>query len=100
MKLRKLGKDKRGLGLNDIYGIVMIIGIVAILLAIVIYVLLSVGDQMDTIDNGSAASNVTSDVIDDFVDFVPWIGVILLVVAAAIVLGIVIRSFAVRRGGV
>ncbi|GAF87753.1 unnamed protein product, partial [marine sediment metagenome] len=40
------------------------------------------------------ACDATEDVTTDFMDFLPWIGVILLIVAAAIVLGIVIRSFA------
>ena len=36
---------------------------------------------------------------NDFVAFIPWIGIILLVVAAAIVLGVVISSFAGSRKG-
>ena len=40
-----------------------------------------------------ALENITS----DFSDFVPWIGIILLIIAAAIVLGIVINSFRGKR---
>jgi len=36
-------------------------------------------------------------VTDDFTDFVPWIGVILLIIAAAIVLGVLIRSMGQGR---
>jgi len=84
-------KSKRGMSLGDLYPVILTIALVAILLAVVLYVLDEFGNQMD---NDSAAQNATEDVIDDFADFVPWIGVILLIVAAAIVLGIVIRSFA------
>jgi len=43
-------------------------------------------------DYGGTSCVVTRDVIDDISDFIPWIGVILLIIAAAIVLGILIRS--------
>jgi len=91
MKLRSIAKDKRGLGIQDLYPVILIIATVAILLAVVMFVLDEFGDQMT--DNSSAA-NATEDIVDDFVDFVPWVGIILLVVAAAIVLGVVIQSFA------
>lgn len=47
-----------------------------------------------TYKSGGADCDAMEDITGDFVDFIPWIGVILLIVAAAIVLGIVIRSFA------
>ena len=84
-------KNKKGMGIGDIYPIVLTIAIVAILLAVVLFILAEFGKQMD---NGTAAQNATTDIIQDFVDFIPWIGIILLIVAAAIVIGIVIRSFA------
>ena len=90
MELRKISKDKKGMGIGDIYPIILIIATVAILLAVVMFVLGEFGDQMV---NNSAAQNATTDIIGDFTDFVPWIGIILLVVAAAIVLGVVISSF-------
>lgn len=44
--------------------------------------------------------DATDDLVTDFVDFIPWIGIILLVIAAAIVLGILVRSFGTQRTGV
>lgn len=41
---------------------------------------------------GGDACVVTEDIVDDLSDFIPWIGVILLIIAAAIVLGILIRN--------
>jgi len=176
MRLRKL-KDKRGLGINDLYPIILTIAAVAILIGIVMMVLTewqevtsnkeittfnetltnpnvtevgaSVGNatvcgfsnfaviiarnasgvsegciidaanytvDADTgtifastditaeynntawnitysFNYGGESCQATLDVIDDLTDFIPWIGIILLVIAAAIVLGIVISSF-------
>lgn len=79
--------------IGDLYPVILIIATVAILLAVVMFVLDEFGDQMT---NESAAQNATEDIVEDFTDFVPWVGIILLVVAAAIVLGVVISSFAGR----
>jgi len=84
-------RNKKAMGIGDLYPVILTIAIVGILLAVVLYVLSAFGDQMT---NHSAADNATDDIIDDFVDFIPWMGIILLIVAAAIVLGIVINSFA------
>jgi len=46
-----------------------------------------------TYTGGTESCDVLDSITGDFVDFIPWIGIILLIVAAAIVLGIVIRSF-------
>ena len=95
MELEKIKvRNKKGMSIGDIYPIVLTIAVVAILLGVVMYVLDEFADQMTS---NSSAENATEDIINDFVDFVPWIGIILLVVAAAIVLGVVISSFA--RGG-
>jgi len=50
-----------------------------------------------TYSYGGEDCDTMESMIDDFVDFIPWIGIILLIVAAAIVLGIVIKSFAGGR---
>ncbi len=46
-----------------------------------------------TYEWGGKPCEVTVAISNDFTDFIPWIGIILLVVAAAIVLGILVRSF-------
>jgi len=94
MELRKitpLNRNKKAMTIGDLYPVILIIATVAILLAVVMYVLDEFGDQMTT---NSAAANATEDIIEDFTNFVPWVGIILLVIAAAIVLGVVISSFA------
>jgi len=94
--LKLVPKNKKGLGIGDIYPVVLTIALVGILLAIVLFILDEFGDQMT---ENSSAQNATEDISDDFVDFIPWIGVILLVVAAAIVIGVLMRSFAGGAGG-
>ena len=47
-----------------------------------------------TFNYGEEDCEAVEDIIGDFTDFIPWIGIILLVIAAAIILGIVIKSFA------
>jgi len=181
MEIKKILKDKRGLGIRDLYPTILTIVVVAILLGIVFMVLAewisitnneigsiynetntttvtnaSVGtvstasvcgfedftiirvtnasdgvlmdsgnytivsttegtwkltdEAMDGEDNyssknltytyvyGGADCEAVEDIIDDFTDFIPWIGIILLVIAAAIILGLVITSFAGRKG--
>jgi len=97
LSIGQIARDKRGLSIGDIYPVILVIATVAILLAVVLFVLTSFAEQMT---NGSTAQNATKDIVNDFVEFVPWIGIILLVVAAAIVLGVVISSFAGKRGRV
>lgn len=176
MELRKLIKDKRGLGIGDIYPIVLTIAVVAILITIIMLVFNewqgitnklegeTINDTLNTVDefgeyvdnatvcgfddwvitkvtNESTGETVTAGnysydedtgeiwyadveagqfnntnwnisytfvyggedceamrtISTDYVDFVKWIGIILLVVAAAIILGVVISSFASRE---
>lgn len=48
----------------------------------------------------TAASNATQTIVTQFVDFLPWLAIILLVVAAGVVLFFVIRSFSGGPRGV
>ncbi|HEA46673.1 MAG TPA: type II secretion system protein [Candidatus Pacearchaeota archaeon] len=88
---RKLGlmKDKRGMTIGDIYPTMLVIALVAILIAVVLLVLDKFGDQMD---NDSLAQNATENIAQQISDFVPWIGIILLIIAAAIVIGILVNN--------
>ena len=177
--MRGLSQNKKGMGIGDLYPIILTIAVVAILLGVVMFVMdeftlmghdtfsvtnessaIGVGEAGITITNASicgfkdfavtevwnatntsAAQDVNSssytynavtgsvfstghesngsiwnisytyskwrnddgceaveDISNDFVDFIPWIGIILLVVAAAIILGIVIQSFGKKQG--
>jgi len=92
-----MSKDKRGMSVGDIYPVMLTITLVAILIAISIYVITSVGNQLV---NGSAAQNATVTIVSQIVNFLPWLGIILLIVAAAIVLGILVNDLAGGRSRV
>ncbi len=47
-----------------------------------------------TYTGGGTACEGVDDLMDEIVDFIPWIGIILLVIAAAIVLGLLINNLA------
>lgn len=82
---------KKGQSLGGLYGGILVIASIGILLALVMYILSSIGTSLP---DGSAAQNATDTLVDQFVDFLPWLGIILLVLAAGVVLFFVIRSFA------
>jgi len=53
-----------------------------------------------TYSRDTTASNATDTILGQFVNFLPWLGIILLVLAAGVVLFFVIRSFAGSSRGV
>ena len=83
--------DKRGMGIGDIYPALLVVALVSILIGVVLFVLDEFADQ---IGNDTIAGNSTEDLMGEIVDFIPWIGIILLVIAAAIVLGLLINNLA------
>ena len=90
MKMMK----KKGLSLGDLYPAVLTIVLVGIVLGIGLYVL----NQVEAnITGGSAQINTTITGLGGLAD---WIGVIVVVIAAAVVLGVVINSFGSRGRGV
>jgi len=89
-----LKTSKKGMTLNDIYPAVLTIVLIGIILGIGIYVLAEVDDNI-TDATASSAINTT---ISGLADFASWIAVIVVVIAAAIVLGIVLSSFGRRPG--
>ena len=86
--------NKKGLALNDMYPAVLTIVLVGIVLGIGLYVLAQVEKN---ITGGSATINTT---ITGLSGLASWIGVIVVVIAAAIVLGIVVGSFGGQRNGI
>ena len=89
-----LMKDKKGLALGDMYPAVLTIVLIGIVLGIGLYVLAQVESN---ISGGSSYINTT---ITGLGGLASWIAVIVVVIAAAVVLGIVISSFGGRTRGV
>jgi len=92
--MRSILKDKRGLGLGDMYPAILTIVLVGIIVGLGIYVM---SEVESTITGGSSYINTT---ITGLGGMASWIAVIVVVIAAAIVLGIVISSFGGRGRGV
>lgn len=88
-------QNKKGQSLGGLYSGILVIAAIGILLALVMYILSQVGTSLPA---GSAAANATGTLIAQFVAFLPWLGIILLVLAAGVVLFFVIRSFAGGAG--
>jgi len=92
--MRSVLKDKRGMGLGDMYPAVLTIVLVGIVLGIGLFVLAEVTNEVSDAD----AQTAINETIDGLAGFSGWIAVIVVVIAAAIVLGIVLRSFGTTRG--
>ena len=87
--MKSMLKNKRGMSLGDMYPAVLTIVLIGIVLGIGLYVLSEVNDNITDSD----ASKAINETIDGLSDFSGWIAVIVVVLAAALVLGIVLRSF-------
>ena len=92
--MRSILQNKKGMSLGDMYPAVLTIVLIGIVLGIGLYVLAQVESNMT---GGSTAINTT---ITGLGGLASWIAVIVVVIAAAIVLGIVISSFGGRARGV
>jgi len=90
MKLKSLLKGKKAMTLGDIYPAVLTLVMVGIVLGIGIYVLASISTELSTDVTAAAAVNET---MTGLAGFAGWIAIIVVVIAAAIVLGIVLSSF-------
>ena len=87
-------KDKKGMSLGDMYPAVLTIVLIGIVLGIGMYVLSEVESNV----GGGTASTAINTTITGLSGLSTWIAVIVVVIAAAIVLGIVISSFGRTRG--
>lgn len=92
--MRSLLKNKKGISLGDLYPAVLTIVLIGIILGLGLYVLNQVESK---ITGGSSYINTTVTGLGGLAD---WIAVIVVVIAAAVILGIVISSFGSRSRGV
>ena len=88
-----LGKDKRGLGIGDLPNLVMILVVAIIFLGVGLLVLDKFHGQLTV---GSEAEKATNASIVGIGDFSDWIPTIVVVVAAAIILGLIVTAFVIR----
>jgi type II secretory pathway component PulF len=76
--------------LGDMYPAVLTIVLIGIIIGVGVIVLDEFGRSASVGAQASCAVNSTRDSVDDFVT---WIPVIVIIIAAAIILGLVMRSF-------
>ncbi len=82
--------------LEDLYPAVITIVLIGIVLGVGIYILAEVDDEIDDVE----ASSALNETILGLGEFAGWIAIIVVVIAAAIVLGIVLSSFGRKTPGV
>jgi len=95
--MEKLTIKKKGMSIGDMYPAVLTIVLVGIVLGIGLYVLATFSDQISTSETAQEAVNTT---ITGLATFADWIAIIVVVIAAAIVLGVVLSSFGQRGSGI
>lgn len=88
-------KSKKGMTLGDMYPAVLTIVIIGIVLGLGLYVLAQVELQGGVGGDASTAINTT---ITGLGGLANWIAIIVVVMAAAIVLGVVLSSFGRGQG--
>jgi len=81
---------KKGMGLGDLQTVALILGVAVIAIGIVANIL--TGLQADQTAN-SAAYNVTTDGLSSMTTMGSYIPTIALVVASAIIIGVLVKSF-------
>jgi len=94
--MKSIKINKRGMTLGDVYPAILTLVLIGIVLGLGIYILTEVDGKVDDAE-ASAAINETAVGLGDFAD---WIAIIVIVIAAAIVLGIVFSSFGRGKPGV
>ena len=83
-------KNRKGtLGLGDIYPAVLTFVLVGIVLGIGLYVLAEVEYEVTAVQ----ASTAINSTISALASFATWFSIIIIVLAAAIIIGLVVRSF-------
>ena len=96
--MRKISMTKKkGMSLGDMYPAVLTIVLVGIVLGVGLYVLSTFSTQLATDATAQGAVNTT---ITGLATFADWIAIIVVVIAAAIVLGVVMTSFGARGSGI
>jgi len=88
MQLKKM--NKKGMALGDLYNAVMILALIGLLIGVVLIVLDEFLLHVKSSAEANASVNETLKAIGDFAD---WIPLIVIVISAAIILGLVLNTF-------
>ena len=77
--------------LKDLYPAVLTFVLIAVLIGVGLYVLDTIGSRLT-----GAGGDAVNDTRDAIATFVPWFSIIIVIIAAAIIIGLVVRSFSGR----
>ena len=90
-------QQKKGMSIGDLYPAVLTLVLVGIVLGVGLYVLSTFAGQLSS---DAVAQEAVNDTIEGLDDFAGWIAIIVVVIAAAVVLGVVLSSFGTRGTGI
>jgi hypothetical protein len=97
MSLKKLSKNKKGVfGIGDMQTIALVIMVTGIVIGIGVYVLATMGSTLSS--TSAAASTIVNNTATAVGDFADWLPIIVVISAAAIILGIIGMAFSFGRG--
>ena len=99
--MKKNGMGKKGLGLNDIWGVVYILGISAVLIGVMFLILGRFGSSLSGVDtNAQLSINQSITALQPISS--TWMTIWVTISAVVIILGLVVGGFAfagARKGG-
>jgi len=96
MSLKQLSKNKKGaFGIGDMQTIALVIMVTGIVIGIGVYVLATMGSTLSS--TSAAASTIVNNTADAVGDFADWLPIIVVISAAAIILGIIGMAFSFGR---
>ncbi len=81
---------KRGIQLNQAFGAVLAVVLIAVLVIIAIFLFDSLGDSFDV---NSASANATNEMITQFANYPALIGLVGTIVFLGLVIGVLVASF-------
>lgn len=91
MELRPLLRQKKGIQLNQAFGAVLTLVLVAVLVIIAIYLFTSLGTSFTA---GTGAANATATMITQFGTYPALVGLVGTIIFLGIVIGVLVASFA------
>ena len=86
---------KKGMGIADMHPLVLMLVLVGIILGVGALILDKFQAQIPS--NVSIAYNATGEALNAIGDFSTWLSIIVIVAAAAIILGLVMMAFSGKR---
>jgi type II secretory pathway component PulF len=89
--------DKKGMALQDLYGVILVLVLVAVLLGLGLTVLAKMEASAGITGTSSKAINDSITAIADIPS--TWLGIIVIVVVAVIVIGLLVRNLGGSTGG-